>query len=94
MLIVQVVVKDSIDDEILAMQERKTRDIDMAMVAKNRPGRMTTQELLRLFGPIDWNAEDGDDHVASPFIFVEDEDDDDDQSDSGPPTRVPAPHFE
>jgi hypothetical protein len=94
MLIVQTVVNDSIDDDILAMQERKTRDIDMAMVAKNRPGKMTTQELLRLFGPIDWNAEDENDHVAGPFIFVEDEDDDDDQSDSGPPTRVPAPHFE
>ena len=87
-------VKDSIDDDILAMQERKTTEIDMAMAAKNRPGKMTTKELIRLFGPIDWNEEDGEDAIAEPFIFVEDEDDDDDQSDSGKPTRVPVPPFE
>lgn len=88
-------VKDSIDDDILAMQERKTTEIDMAMAAKNRPGAMTTRELLRLFGPIGLSegAED-DDIVADPFIFVEDEDGDDDVSDGEPPTRVPLPPFD
>lgn len=86
-------VKDSIDDDILAMQARKTSEIDMAMAAKNRPGKLTTQELIRLFGPIDWNAEDEGNPVTEPFIFVEDENDHDDHSDSGTPTRVPAPPF-
>jgi hypothetical protein len=89
------VVKDSIDDDILALQERKTTEIDMAMAAKNRPGAMTTRELLRLFGPIGLSedAED-DDIVADPFIFVEDEDGDDDVSDGEAPTRVPLPQFD
>jgi hypothetical protein len=88
------VVKDSIDDDILAMQARKTTEIDMAMAAKNRPGKLTTKELLRLFGPIDWNGGQTDDSLADPFILVHDEADDDDQSDSGAPTRVPAPPYE
>lgn len=88
------VVKDSIDDDILAMQARKTTEIDMAMAAKNRPGKLSTKELLHLFGPIDWNEGNDDNIIANPFIFVEDETDDDDQSDSGAPTRVPVPPFE
>jgi hypothetical protein len=88
------VVKDSIDDDILAMQARKTTEIDMAMAAKNRPGKLTTGELLRLFGPIDWNEGNEADPIADPFILVEDDVEDDDQSDSGAPTRVPAPPFE
>lgn len=86
--------KDTIDDDILAMQARKTSEIDLAMAAKNRPGKLSTEELLRLFGPIDWNEGHEDKIVADPFIFVEDEDDDDDQSDSGAPTRVPIPSFD
>ncbi len=66
----------------------------MAMAAKNRPGTMTTQELLRLFGPIDFSEGNEEEAVADPFIFVEDEDDNDDESDGEPPTRVPAPPFE
>jgi hypothetical protein len=88
------VVKGTIDDDIMEMQKRKTSEIDMAMAAKNRPGKMTTKELLRLFGPIDWSEGEGDNDVADPFILVEDEDDNDDDSDSGPPTRVPPPPFE
>jgi hypothetical protein len=88
------VVKDSIDDDILIMQARKTTEIDMAMAAKNRPGKLTTRQLLRLFGPINWDEGNEGDPIADPFILVEDDADDDDQSDSGAPTRAPAPPFE
>lgn len=87
-------VKDSIDGNIIAMQERKTEEIDLAMAAKNRPGKMSTEELLQLFGPIDWNEGNEEATVAEPFIFVQDENNDDDESDSGTPTRVPMPPFE
>ena len=76
------------------MQARKTEEIDLAMASKNRPGKMTTQELLRLFGPIDCNEGSENGTVGDPFIFVEDEDDNDDKSDNEMPTRIPMPSFE
>ena len=87
------VVKDTIDDDILATQARKTSDIDMAMAAKNRPGKMTIQELVRLFGPMDFSEDGEGGTYTDPFILVEDEDDNDDESDGEAPTRVPAPPF-
>lgn len=86
-------VKDTIDDDILAMQARKTSDIDMAMAAKNRPGKLSIQELVRLFGPMNVSEDGEDGTYTDPFILVEDEDDNDDKSDGEVPTRVPAPPF-
>ena len=85
--------KDTIDDDILAMQARKTSDIDVAMAAKNRPGKLTTKELVRLFGPLDASEGEESGTYADPFIIVEDEEDDDHHSDREAPTRVPAPPF-
>ena len=65
------VVKDTIDDDILAMQARKTSDIDMAMAAKNRPGKMTIQELVRLFGPMDFSEDGEGGTYTDPFILVD-----------------------
>lgn len=87
-------VKDTIDDNILKMQERKTSDIDMAMAAKNRPGKLTTDELVRLFGPINLSEAEESGTYADPFIIVEDEEDDDHHSDREAPTRVPPPPFQ
>ena len=75
------------------MQERKTSDIDMAMAAKNRPGKMSIGELVRLFGPIDLSEDGEEGTYADPFILVEDEDADDDKSDDEAPSTVPAPPF-
>jgi hypothetical protein len=87
------VAKDTIDDDILAMQERKTSDIDMAMAAKNRPGKLSIRELVRLFGPIDLSEDGEQGTYADPFILVEDEDYNDDKSDGEASTRVPTPPF-
>ena len=38
--------------DILQMQERKTREVESAMAESNRPTRLTTAELMKLFGPV------------------------------------------
>lgn len=44
-------VKDTIDIDILQMQERKTKEVESAMEQSNRPTSLTTADLLKLFGP-------------------------------------------
>jgi SNF2 family DNA or RNA helicase len=51
--VVRLAVKNTIDMDILQMQKRKTLEIDSAMEKKNRVGKLTTEELLRLFAPIE-----------------------------------------
>ncbi|KPI36069.1 DNA repair protein RAD5 [Cyphellophora attinorum] len=57
--VVRLAVKNTIDMDILQMQKRKTLEIDSAMEKKNRVGKLTTEELLRLFAPIE-DTNDGD----------------------------------
>ena len=50
--VARFVVKDTIDTDIMMMQKRKTLEIESAMEERNRPTRLSTRELLRLFGPV------------------------------------------
>ena len=79
--IVRYVVKDSIDEDLVNMQDRKTREIDSVMGEDIRHMQTSFDVILTLFGPV----QEGDD-VGRPFIFVEDEEDD---SDSEMERRVP-----
>ena len=51
--VVRFAVKNTIDMDIIKMQNRKTNEIATAMERKNRVGNLTTEELLRLFGPLE-----------------------------------------
>ena len=71
--IARFVVKDSVDTDILQMQKRKTKEVDSAMEEQYRPARLTTKELMRLFGPIMNGDEEGQfNGEDEPFTFVED----------------------
>lgn len=75
--VVRFVVKDSIDTDMQAMQERKTKEIDSAMEKKNHRA-LTMAELLELFGDLESSRENqkngevygqGEDQ---PFVFPDD----------------------
>ena len=51
--VVRFAVRNTIDMDIIKMQNRKTLEIATAMERKNRVGNLTTEELLRLFGPLE-----------------------------------------
>ena len=82
--VVRFVVRNSIDVEIVAMQKRKDEEIEEAIGGAKRGGKLTTAELIRLFGPLQVDEVTGEvecDGVEEPFIFVEDEAMMDDKSD-------------
>lgn len=72
---VRFVVKDSVDEDIISMQERKNEEIDRAIDSKYRPGRLTANELLLLFAE-DLERDEFGDPIAGPneepFIMTED----------------------
>ena len=62
-------VKNTIDDDLLKMQERKTELVSRALGDDGRePSVFSVEELLRLFGRVD------EDEEGRPFIFAESED--------------------
>lgn len=72
---VRFIVNDSIDEEIICMQERKNAEIDQAMDTKNRPRRLSAKELLQLFDTDlerDANGEPIAGPNEEPFILTED----------------------
>ena len=72
--VARFVVKDTVDMDILQMQKRKTAEIESAMDERNRPTRLTTRELLKLFGPAknpELGAPEGEGE-EEPFIMVDD----------------------
>lgn len=69
--VIRFVVKDSIDEDLIRMQERKDAEIDSAIGQGSLQKRATITQLLTLFGNL---SEDDDDH----FILVEDDYIDDD----------------
>ena len=88
-------VKDSVDTDILKMQERKNDEIGVS--TERRKGKLTTRELLRLFGPLATNDEgeiivEGEDE---PFIWVADplEAHDSDSEIEDIPRTIPARPF-
>jgi SNF2 family DNA or RNA helicase len=81
--ITRFVVKGTIDDDILAMQERKTAEIDTALEKRNNARNLSVRDLVQLFGPMQVD-EDGNligDPDDDPFIFVEDTSGNEDRSD-------------
>jgi SNF2 family DNA or RNA helicase len=79
--VVRFVVKGTVDEAIIKMQERKTKEIESAMDEKHRPKKLTTRELLKLFGPIIEGDDrgDGEDEgftcVDDPFVNANDDSD-------------------
>jgi SNF2 family DNA or RNA helicase len=63
--VIRFVIKDSIDEDLIHMQERKDIEISAAMGPDTQKKRATIAELLSLFGEV---REEGDE-----FILVEDE---------------------
>ncbi|KIV92519.1 hypothetical protein PV10_03810 [Exophiala mesophila] len=63
--VLRFVVRDSIDDDLVKMQERKNAEIDSAIGSECLEKRATINQLLSLFGEV---SEDGNDE----FILVED----------------------
>lgn len=72
---VRFVVKESVDEEIVAMQERKNVEIEQAIDSHNRLGRLSVKELLQLFS-VDLEKDENGEPIAgpndAPFIFTED----------------------
>lgn len=64
--VIRFVIKDSIDEDLIHMQERKDIEISAAMGPDTQKKRATITELLSLFGEV---REEGDNE----FILVEDE---------------------
>lgn len=86
------VVKDTIDDDILAMQQRKTKEIDAALEKPLSAHKLSIKDLIHLFGPTGLD-EDGNligDPEDEPFIFVEDNSGNEDRSDGELPKVAPA----
>ena len=69
--VLRFVVRDSVDDDLVKMQERKDAEIDSAIGSECLEKRATINQLLSLFGEV---SEDGNDQ----FILVEDNYPDDD----------------
>ena len=65
--IIRYVVRDTIDEDLVTMQERKNTEIDSVMGEEARKNCASLDQLLELFGPIK------DDENGSGFIYVEDE---------------------
>ncbi|EHY55056.1 hypothetical protein HRR83_005690 [Exophiala dermatitidis] len=67
--VLRFVVKDSIDEDLIKMQDRKDIEVTAAIGPENLGKRATIQQLLELFGEI---REEG----QNEFILVEDQDQD------------------
>jgi hypothetical protein len=68
------VIKNTIDDRVLQMQEKKKAQIDGALEGRS-PRILSVEDLVHLFGPpdVDENGIVQGDPEEEPFIFVEDE---------------------
>lgn len=60
----RLVVKNTIDEAIMALQESKQVDIDAAMDESRRKEKISPAELLRLFGKVTK------DETGRPFVFA------------------------
>lgn len=78
----RLVVRNSIDEAIFALQQTKQESIDIAIDGE-RKEKLSITELMRLFGKVH------EDDNGRPFIFAHDEESDDEDNDS---TNHPAPH--
>ena len=65
--ITRCIVENTVDEQLLEMQERKKEVISNAMDDRSIMANLTLPELLRLFGPVAYDAN------SKPFIMVDDE---------------------
>lgn len=70
------VIKNTIDAAMMAMKDRKDKEIEEVMDDAKRKKRPSIHDLMRLFGPV------GEDGEGKPFIFA------DDQHDEGDPEHL------
>ena len=78
------VVKNTIDAAMMAMKERKQIEIDEVMDDSKRKEKLSVDDLMRLFGPVDKDSE------GKPFIFAEGAD----QYDDGDPEHMRLPNVD
>lgn len=62
----RLIVKNTIDEAIIALQERKQVEIDAVMDDSKRKEKLSVQDLMRLFG-----GNVGEDGEGRPFIIAE-----------------------
>lgn len=60
----RLVVRDTVDEHIIALQERKDRNIQKVMSDSSQKGKLDVKELLRLFGPM------GEDDAEREYLFA------------------------
>lgn len=61
----RLVVHGTVDEHIIALQERKERVIQGVMAEGCQDAKLDVKDLLRLFGPV------GEDEAGNEFVFVE-----------------------
>jgi hypothetical protein len=66
---VKLVVKNTIDQAMMAVKERKQIEIDEVMSNSKMKEKLTVEDLMRLFGKVE-EDEDG-----KPFIFADEPED-------------------
>ncbi len=84
--VLRFVVKDSIDEDLIKMQERKDLEVSGAIGSDSMGKRATIQQLLQLFGEV---REEG----QNEFILVEDDGENDVDDDIDPASRLPPRPF-
>lgn len=80
----RLLVRNSIDEAVMALQESKQISIDAAMDESKRKEKIPLPELMRLFGRV------SKDENGRPFVFAAGDDDEGDEN----ATRPPAPAAE
>lgn len=65
----KLVVKNTIDQAMMAVKERKQIEIDDVMNSNRMKEKLTVEDLMRLFGKVE------EDEEGKPFIFADEPDD-------------------
>lgn len=84
--VIRFVVKDTIDEDLLAMQDRKDVEVSGAIGPESHSDRATIQDLLGLFGDVEKEGQ-------SEFILMEDEGQVDDDANVDMINRLPPRPF-
>jgi len=84
--VIRFVVKDTIDMDLVAMQDRKDVEVSGAIGSESHRNRATIQELLGLFGDVEETGQ-------NEFILVEDEAQADDEANLDMVNRLPPRPF-
>jgi hypothetical protein len=63
----RLVIKNTIDQSMMDLKERKRMEIDEVMSAEKLKDKLSVTDLMQLFNPI------GEDEEGMPFIFADEE---------------------